>query len=698
VGARHRTSTTAAGAAILLSLATGGSIVGASAAGAAVSGRTPLKGSAVTATAREHAVGAVAKSAPVSFELVLKLRNAAGAQSLVRAISSPGSASYRHYLTASQWESRFSPATSEVSSARAWLASEGFKVGAVSKDRITVSASGTAAQVEKAFGTTLKNYKVHGHTLRMAAKTMSVPASLSGSVAGTLGINQTIATTANTAGSATSARAGASATTNPFPPAPAAFITARPCGRYYGAKSTKVTPPFGHGYSTTVPDQVCGYKPGQFRSAYKLGSAHTGKGVTVAIVDAYGSSTIASDATRYFKMNDPGNPFANAHLSQINSTPFNDQAECDASSWLVEQAIDVEAVHSTAPNAHVLYVGAKNCFNSGLFSSEQNIIDNGLANVVTNSWGDDAGDLLDDAATKAAYDDLFMLADSTGISVLFSSGDNGDNFNLFGFSSADYPTESPFVTSVGGTSLQIGARGEQTGQLGWATGRSWKCTANVVGDLPGCSKATVNTWLPVTYDGGSGGFTSYNYTQPWYQAGVVPASLALRNENILGPTPARVNPDISMNADPATGFLIGLHEAFPNGKVRYGQTRYGGTSLASPLLAGVIADADQAAGVAVGFINPAIYKLDGTPGAIDDILPGGKQAQIRVDHAFTYVPGAKGYIQSFRELTYEGAVTYCDATGNCATRPNTLSTAKGYDSMTGLGSIGPGFVSDLAGS
>jgi len=110
----------------------------------------------------------------------------------------------------------------------------------------------------------------------------------------------------------------------------------------------------------------------------------------------------------------------------------------------------------------------------------------------------------------------------------------------------------------------------------------------------------------------------------------------------------------------------------------------------------VIADADQAAGTSVGFINPAIYKLDATSGAIDDVLPGGKQAQVRVDQANNYATGATGYIQQFRELTYEGAITYCDATGNCATRPNTLSTASGYDSMTGLGSIGPDFVTDLA--
>jgi subtilase family serine protease len=680
-----------------LSLATGGSIVGASAAGAGVSGRTPLKGSAVTATARKHAVGAVAKSARVSFELVLKLRDASGAKSLVRAISSPGSASYRHYLTASQWESRFSPATKQVSSARAWLASEGFKVGAVSKDRITISASGTAAQVEKAFGTTLKNYKLHGHTVRMAASTMSVPASLSGSVVGALGINQNIATPANASASAASTRASAGAATNPFPPAPPAFITAPPCGSSYSAKIATVTPPFGHGYPGKVPYQVCGYKPSQLRSAYNIGSAHTGQGVTVAVIDAYGSSTIARDSARYFRMNDPGNPFAKAHFSQLNSTPFTDEAECDASSWLNEQAIDVQSVHSMAPDAHILYVGAQNCID-GLFDSEQNVIDNGLANVVTNSWGDTAGDLLEDVASRTAFDDLFMLADTTGMSVLFSSGDNGDNFNLFGLSSADYPPSSPFVTAVGGTSLKVGANGQQTGQLGWATGRSFKCTANVVGGLAGCTKSAVNSWLPVSVNGGSGGFTSYDYTQPWYQAGVVPSALALRNEALFGDVPLRVEPDISMDADPSTGFLIGLHETFPNGKVKYGQTRYGGTSLASPILAGVIADADQAAGTPVGFINPAIYKLDGTPGAIDDILPGGKQAQVRVDHANTYVPGATGFIQSFRELTYEGAITYCDATGNCATRPNTLTTAKGYDSMTGLGSTGPNFVSDLAGS
>jgi subtilase family serine protease len=503
-----------------------------------------------------------------------------------------------------------------------------------------------------------------------------------------------VATPAVANGSAGTA-ASRPAAKSPFPPAPAAFVTAKPCGGFYNADVSTVKPAFGHGYPAKAPYEVCGYKPGQYRSAYGV-HADTGKGATVAIIDAYGSATIAADATTYFKQNDAGNPFKNAGFKQVDATPFDDESVCAASGWATEQAIDVEAVHSTAPNAHIVYVGAKDCEN-GLFNAEQKVIDNKMANVVTNSWGDDAGDLLDDAATRTAYDNLFMMADSTGITVQFSSGDNGDNFNLFGWSSADYPPSSPYVTAVGGTSLQIGSKGQVLGDLGWATGRSFKCTANAEGAFPGCSAKTVGTWLPVSYDGGSGGFTSYDYTQPSYQAGVVPSSLALRNEGIVGPTKMRVEPDISLDADASTGFLIGLHETFASG-AKYSQTRYGGTSLASPLLAGLVADADQVASKPVGFINPSIYKLGSKAGAIRDIVPGGKQGQLRVDHGDTYISGAKGFLYSFRELTYEGPIVYCDETGNCASRPNTLSTAKGYDSMTGLGSTGPKFIGDLAGS
>jgi subtilase family serine protease len=635
----------------------------------------------------------------VSFNLVLKLRDASGARALVQAVSTPGSASFRHYLTAAQWEARFSPTAEQLAQAESWLKSEGFTVGAVSKDRLTIAASGTAAQVQSAFGTTLANYRVAGHTVRQAKTNMSVPTSIAGIVAGAMGVNQEPARPAVKAADpdlpgSSKVSSTPAATPGQFPPPPPAFITSPPCGAYYNAGSTTLNPPFGNGYPATVPDIVCGYKPPQLRSAYGVTPAATGKGTTIAIVDAYGSGTIRADARRYFSMNDASNPFSKAHFSQILATPFDQEDVCDASGWATEQAIDVESSHGMAPDANILYVGAQDCFDDALLAADQTVIDNGLANVITNSWGDLGGDLLADAATRAAFDDEFLLADATGITVLFSSGDDGDDFAELGFSSADYPASSPLVTAVGGTSLKIDANGNRTGELGWATGRSFLCTRNLVNVL--CDASQLNTWTPASLDGASGGYTSYTYLQPFYQAPVVPTALSERNSPIFGPVPFRVVPDISLDADPGTGFLIGYTETFPGGAQKYGQTRYGGTSLASPILSGVVADADQAAGVPVGFINPDIYRMAGNAAAVTDILPTGKQGNYRVDYANQLFPGVEDKAISFRELYFSGQETFCDATGNCASRTFPMTVTKGYDSLTGLGGIGPDFIADLA--
>ena len=92
-----------------------------------------------------------------------------------------------------------------------------------------------------------------------------------------------------------------------------------------------------------------------------------------------------------------------------------------------------------------------------------------------------------------------------------------------------------------------------------------------------------------------------------------------------------------MDADASTGMLIGLTQTFPNGSVRYSQFKEGGTSLASPLLAGVVADADQAAGGSIGFLNPTLYAVTVShPSAFNDIVPAANPnatAVIRVDFA-----------------------------------------------------------------
>jgi subtilase family serine protease len=313
---------------------------------------------------------------------------------------------------------------------------------------------------------------------------------------------------------------------------------------------------------------------------------------------------------------------------------------------------------------------------------------------VSDSWGDTAGDLLTDAATKAAFDSTFRLADSTGVSVLYSSGDDGDNFADFGLEAPDYPASSPWITAVGGTSLEI--KGDtRTAEYGWSTAKQVLCEPATTTN---CGSATTPLGT-LNWQAGGGVGTSYTYLQPAYQANVVPAALALKNENLFGPQPLRVIPDISMDADASTGMLIGLTQTFPNGTVKYSQFKEGGTSLASPLLAGVIADADQAAGGAIGFLNPTLYHVDlHHTDAFNDIVPAANPdatAVIRVDFA-NETNASDGYIVSLRAIDYQGIETYCDATGNCASRPVSVDTAPGFDGMTGIGSVGPDFIARMA--
>jgi subtilase family serine protease len=314
--------------------------------------------------------------------------------------------------------------------------------------------------------------------------------------------------------------------------------------------------------------------------------------------------------------------------------------------------------------------------------------------VVSNSWGDTLGDLFTDAATKAAFDNTFLFAAGTGVSILFSSGDSGDNFASYGLAVPDYPPSSPFVTAVGGTSLEVNARNQRQAEYGWSTAKQVLCTPPTTRNC-GSAKTPAGG---LAWQAGGGGGTSYYYAQPYYQAPVVPLLLALRNEPLFGTIPARVIPDISMDADASTGMLIGLTQAFPDG-VHYGQFKEGGTSLAAPLLAGVIADTDQAAGVPLGFLNPVLYKAYTLPltGFYDVGGPASarRAAVIRVDYA-DGVDAANGYVVSLRVINYEGPETYCDGTLNCATRDVTLTTTPLFDSMTGLGSVGPSFVRTLS--
>lgn len=658
--------------------------------------RVTLRGSATPAQERSHQVGNVGATSKVTFDLLLKLRNASGAAAFVRAVSSPGSRQFHHYLTNAQWESRYAPTKSQVAKAKSWLHHNFFSVKSVAKDRLYVTVTGTARRVERTFGVSLGYYKVNGHKVRLASGTLSIPASMAGTVSGVVGVNQYLASTSLTTAPTSPAATKAKPDQEPAPPA--GFRNPQPCSAFWGQKTdTADSGSLYAPFNSPLPYDICGYKPAQLRGGYGLNRSvakgNDGSGVTIAIVDAYDSPTLLQDARHYFRLNDHAHPLKPSQFQNIQPATVDDQAECGGSGWFDEQALDVEASHSMAPGATIQFVGAQDCQDTSLLAAELTAVTSG-ASVISNSWGDTLGDLFADAATKNAFDEVFTLAASKGVGVLFSSGDDGDNFADFGLAVPDYPATSPLVTAVGGTSLEVGAGNSRSAEYGWSTAKQTLCTSATATN---CGSATTPAGK-LAWQAGGGGGTSYTYAQPDYQAGVVPNALALRNEAIFGPQPLRVIPDISMDADAQTGMLIGLTQTFPDG-VKYDQFKEGGTSLASPLLAGVIADADQAAGLRIGFLNPVLYQASiATPAAFNDTLaPSNPDAAavIRVDFANT-VDATNGYVVSVRAINYAGPETYCDGTGNCATRPVTLTTVPGFDSLTGLGSAGPRFIQTLS--
>ena len=153
----------------------------------------------------------------------------------------------------------------------------------------------------------------------------------------------------------------------------------------------------------------------------------------------------------------------------------------------------------------------------------------------------------------------------------------------------------------------------------------------------------------------------------------------------------RVVPDISMEADPATGMLVGETQTFPNGAY-YDEYRIGGPACprrCSP----ASSPGPTAAGKSLGFLNPALYSLYGDSGAITDVGPAGKQDQSRADYANSISPG-DGFLYTTRIIDYEGPEQFCATAdpSSCSQREVALHAEPGYDNMTGLGAPAAGFV------
>ncbi|MCW7943714.1 serine protease [Streptomyces hygroscopicus] len=589
-----------------------------------------------TATADK---GATSNSSQLSARVYLAGRDAAGLAAYAKSVSDPASASYGKYLSAQQAQTRFGATKAQVTAVTSWLKSAGLKVTGVTQHYVSVT--GDVAAAEKAFGTKLHDYAKGAGTYRAPQQAASVPDSLKAAVLTVTGLD-------NAPHKANHDDA--------LPPPSAVFRNSGPFSSYYGSNIATTLP---NAYGQKIPYAVEGYTGKQLRAAYGAGK-YTGKGVRVAITDAYASPTIAFDAATYAKKHGDG-AWKTSQLRQVLPDAYTKTTECKADGWYGEETLDVEAVHAVAPDAQVTYVGAASCYDNDLLDSLSKVVDNHLADIVSNSWGDIEANQTPDLA--AAYDQVFQFGAVEGIGFYFSSGDNGDEVANTKTKQVDTPANSAWVTAVGGTSLAVGKGDQYQWETGWGTDKAL---------LSSDGKSWVN--FPGAFTSGAGGGTSKTVAQPFYQKGVVPDSLAKANSA----TGNRVVPDIAAIADPNTGFKVGQTQTFPDGSQQYSEYRIGGTSLAAPVIAAVQALAQEAAGgQALGFANPAIYAKYGSKlyHDVTDTPTGSELAVARVD----FVNGL-------------------DASGGLATsvrslgKDSSLKAVKGYDDVTGVGTPANGYV------
>ncbi len=597
-------------------------------------------------------------SGAVSARVYLAGQDPAGLTAYATAVSTPGNALYGQYLSPEEVTARFGPSAAAISAVTAWLTGAGLTVTEVD-DGVAgyVAVSGSVQAATQAFGVTFGTFLGPDRKAdRAPEQEATAPASLAGEVLTVSGLDT----------AAHYMRPG-----RPLPPPGPNYWIAQPCSSYYGEKIASDEPT---AYGTHQPWTNCGYTPSQIRGAYHVtGSGMTGKGQTVAIVDAYASPTMPGDADEYAIITgDP--PFAPGQYTQHLASTFRFAGpnECDAQGWYGEESLDVESVHGMAPDANVVYVGAASCIEEDLLDAQRRIVNHHLASIVSESWGSP----YDGATLVSVYNEIFQAGAAEGIGFFFSSGDNGyespgeDPYS--DMLQVDFPTSSPFVTSVGGTSLAIGPSNNYEFETSWGTlldplassGTSWQYTP------PGL--------YPDYYDGSGGGGVSTAFAQPSYQAGVVPDSLATALPNgTTSPTPMRVVPDVSALADPSTGLLVGQTTLQPDGiTYAFSLSRIGGTSVACPTFAGIQADAQQAAGHVLGFANPAIYRRYGTD-AFHDVTdhPSGHAHLAEVRNNYTDPYTKTGPL-----------VTYLRTLGIDGEGAAALPAVKGYDDSTGVGS------------
>jgi subtilase family serine protease len=403
------------------------------------------------------------------------------------------------------------------------------------------------------------------------------------------------------------------------------------------------TPPSNADCEAVKPAGITCFTPQAVQSAYNLGPLYqqglTGEGVTIAIVDSYGSDTMAHDLHVYdqaFGLKpmcgeegvtcQAGMPkFSELSLNgspATKSQPGNGTHQEDKSAWAIEVALDVETSHAIAPDANILLVHTNTAETLGvqgfpnMMKAEDYVVKNHLADIISQSFGS-AEEAFGSPQSLLNLRYAFKDAQANNVTVLASTGDDGTS-NLRktpvgqggSFIEPDptvgWPASDPLVTAVGGTYLC-------TDPNATTFQPRTKYAKPGVGAKCGNSFNPGGIYTEVAWTFSGGGFSSIFAKPSWQNALPTGSSFSGSTRGI---------PDVAFQASSATGGLIYLSLP-PDGNGsnvdddHTGWYSIGGTSLSCPQWAGIVAIADQLNGKPLGFINPALYKLGTTSYASD---------------------------------------------------------------------------------
>jgi subtilase family serine protease len=580
----------------------------ASPAGKFVAHNTPR----YVATAKN--LGAEDPAKVIDVSIWLQLHNRSQFDALTESLYDRTSPNYHHWLKASDIAARFGPTAQEAKTVRQFFAAHNLKVVKTGPNNFYVRGRGMVGDVEKAFHVQLNKYQIGNKTVRSNVGDPYVEGTAGPLVRAVSGLDtgefeHPLVQRPSTFGTNKPAAAAMK-----LAAAPASdFFTGRcltgtetesfsnnndgslPIGTYSGNKLNEQTQTSGG----------CAFTPPMIAAAYHLNGLYAegfdGTGQTIAIVDWCGSFTIQDDANAFSAQF--GLPLLTSSNFAITYTAPSlcigyDQTEIN---------IDVEWAHAIAPGANINLVVPPSASFLDVNEAEFDVVNLGLGNVMSGSYGSVESFT---AQTELDTENMInQIGAAVGIAMNFSSGDDGD-FSFFGIPpTVSAPADSPWATAVGGVSLSLNADNSIAFQSGWGTNETLLTETGFIFDPP--------LWFGFQFGAGGGPSNcakqdaNFNclagFKKPSYQKKL--------------PGKYRQVPDISWLADPFTGgaIVISLPFQLPPQVWQV----WGGTSLSTPMFAGLWAIANQEAlaggGSELGLAAPYLYSM--SAGTLFDVVP-----------------------------------------------------------------------------